>query len=122
MNDDLTHSASGIGTYLARRRPVIRVTPDGKAIVLPDSSTLGLLTVLAERTEASETSKADKGRAALSEAARLAADPKASPEELRAMVTLLRCNLADMIMVAEDHARRLVQATGAAADVDNHPT
>ncbi|MES4903951.1 MULTISPECIES: hypothetical protein [unclassified Streptomyces] len=114
MSDDLTHSASGIGAY--------RVTPSGKMIALPDSLALGLLTALAERTEKSETSKADKGRAALAEAARVAADPTASPDDLRAMVTLLRCNLADMIMVAESRARQMVRITGDDHDVDDRPT
>ncbi|MEU7243349.1 hypothetical protein [Streptomyces sparsogenes] len=80
------------------------------------SPALDLLTSWADRAAAS---KADKGRAVLAEAARLAADPKASPDDLRAMITLLRCTLADMIMVVERRERQIVQVTGLSHDADD---
>ncbi|MEU9791964.1 hypothetical protein AB0E27_15300 [Streptomyces sparsogenes] len=77
---------------------------------------LDLLTSWAERAAAS---KADKGSAVLAEAARLAADRTASPEDLRAVTTLLRCTLADMIMVVERRERQIVQVTGLSHDADD---
>ncbi|GAA0895784.1 MULTISPECIES: hypothetical protein [Streptomyces violaceusniger group] len=57
----------------------------------------------------------DRGRAAIRASSRYLADPSTSLEDAQAAIKLLQLALSDLIMVAEDRQRRLVQFQEAAS-------
>ncbi|GAA0641710.1 hypothetical protein GCM10009548_02480 [Streptomyces malaysiensis subsp. malaysiensis] len=73
-----------------------------------------LIATTAPREQRSLTFE-DRGRAAIKASSRCLAEPSTSLEDAQAAIKLLQLALSDLIMVAEDRQRRLVQYQEAAS-------